>query len=83
MELETQSWIIIVLLLLMMAAMFSIGQNILSVKANMNTAIISETLDSIYEHCVEEQNLSIWTMKGRNTKLEIINGRCVISENEP
>ena len=37
-----------------------------------------QVLDLIYEQCVEENNISITTIRGTNTNLVMENGRCVI-----
>lgn len=66
--------IIIMLLLLFLA-----GKYVLALKSTMQESLkCNEVVDMIYEQCAEEGNITIHTIKGRNTELSYDRGVCVI-----
>lgn len=55
------------------------GMTVRQARADIQSGLqCNEVVDMIYEQCQEETNITITTIKGRNTQLEYDRGVCII-----
>lgn len=79
MEDDTFHVVVIIGLVILIISVVVAGGRLNTVQARLESKMqCSEIIDTIYENCLEERNITLTTMKGRTANLYAEYGACII-----